>query len=749
MRKLLWFTLGFAIAVAAGAYLLAPEVYFYVSGGCALILAACLFAMLRFPKARILAMVLLGCVVGFLWQTSFEACYLGIAREADGKTLTLTLTAADRSYETNYGAATECRATINGKSFQIWVYHQEEQTMMPGDTITGEFLLRCTLPGCGNESDYNRAKGIFLTAKPVGESVVSQSQAPKWWTYPARWRIAITDRMESIFPGDTVAFAKALLLGDTGDIDYATDTAFKISGIRHVIAVSGLHVSILFSLVYVFTARRKWLTTIVGLPLLFCFAALVGFSPSITRACVMHGLALIAMLFEREYDPPSALSFAVLCMLLSNPWTITNVGFQLSIGCVVGIFLFSEPIRLWLLDRKRLGRFGGRLGKLLKGLAAGISVSLGASVFTTALSAYYFGMVSLVSLLTNLLVLWVISFVFYGILLSLVASMIFAPLGMAIAWLLSWPIRYVLWVAKTLASFPMAAVYTASVYVVLWLIFCYLLLLLFLLFREKHPWLFGVCAALGLCVALTASWLEAERDDFRMTMLDVGQGQCILMQSDGKHYMIDCGGDIDRAAADQAVAFLMSQGISRLDGLILTHYDSDHAGGAEYLLQRIHCDVLFLPNSIDTNEVAQTLMSVADGKILRIDRDTEIAFCNTKISLFPSENWESDNESGLSILFQREDCDILITGDLSARGERELMEHIALPQLEVLVVGHHGSKYSTCRELLIITKPQIAMISAGADNFYGHPSAEVLQRLAQFGCLVLRTDLHGNLIYRG
>ena len=152
--------------------------------------------------------------------------------------------------------------------------------------------------------------------------------------------------MESIFTGDTVAFAKALLLGDTGDIDYATDTAFKISGIRHVIAVSGLHVSILFSLVYVFTARRKWLTTIVGLPLLFCFAALVGFSPSITRACVMHGLALIAMLFEREYDPPSALSFAVLCMLLSNPWTITNVGFQLSIGCVVGIFLFSEPIRL-------------------------------------------------------------------------------------------------------------------------------------------------------------------------------------------------------------------------------------------------------------------------------------------------------------------------------------------------------------------------------------------------------------------
>ena len=100
-------------------------------------------------------------------------------------------------------------------------------------------------------------------------------------------------------------------------------------------------------------------------------------------------------------------------------------------------------------------------------------------------------------------------------------------------------------------------------------------------------------------------------------------------------------------------------------------------------------------------------------------------------------------------MFQRLDCDILITGDRSARGEQELMEHITLPQLDVLVVGHHGSKYSTCRELLITTKPQIAMISAGADNFYGHPAAEVLERLEKYGCTVLRTDLHGNITYRG
>ena len=98
---------------------------------------------------------------------------------------------------------------------------------------------------------------------------------------------------------------------------------------------------------------------------------------------------------------------------------------------------------------------------------------------------------------------------------------------------------------------------------------------------------------------------------------------------------------------------------------------------------------------------------------------------------------------------QTEKCDILITGDRSAKGERELIEHMTLPELEVLIVGHHGSKSSTCRELLIKTSPEIAIISVGEDNSYGHPADEVLQRLKQYGCIIYRTDLDGTIIYRG
>lgn len=749
MRKLVWFTIGFAIAVGLGAYLLSPDVYFYVSGGFALILAIFLAFMLRFPKLRIAAMVAFGLVVGFVWQSVYDAYYLSIARSVDELTVELTLTATDRSELTNFGAATACRVELDSKSYALVAYHDAETVLAPGDTLTGAFLLRCTLPGSGSDSDYSRAKGVFLTARAKGELSVNAVDNPPWYVYPARWRLSLTDRIDTLFPTDTAGFAKALLLGDTGGIDYSTDTDFKLSGIRHVIAVSGLHVSILFSLVYFFSRRKKWLTAIIGLPALLLFAAVAGFSPSITRACIMHGLTVLALIFDKEYDPPSALSFAVLVMLAANPWTVTNVGFQLSVGCLVGIFLFAEPIKQWLLDRKRLGRVRGWQGKIGEWLAVSVSISLSANVFTTALSAWYFGTVSIVSVLTNLLTLWIISFIFYGILLALVASAVFFSIGSAVAWVISWAIRYVLWMAELLAAFPLSAVYTASIYIVFWLIFCYILLAVFLIFKRKHPFALGCCAALGLCVALMASWLEPLSDDCRMTVLDVGQGQCILLQSEGKNYLVDCGGDSDTAAADKASAMLLSRGINQLDGLILTHYDADHAGGAVHLLQRVGTKVLFLPNSVDTDGTARSLYDAAGGDVLRIEREVTIAFGDAKITLIPSQNAETDNESGLCVLFQRKDCAILITGDRSAKGERELIDRVTLPQLEVLIVGHHGSKYSTCRELLIKTQPQFAIISVGADNFYGHPAQEVLERLSQYGCTVLRTDLHGNIIYRG
>ena len=748
MRKLLWFVIGFAIAALFATYLLPLAWYLPAAGISAIVLFICLGFMLRLPNMRIAAMVAFASVIGFLWMLCYDSLILSTARSYDEQTIHLSVIATDYSYETDYGAATEGKVTLDGRSYQILTYHDGDILLSPGDQLEGEFLLRCTLPDESKESFYNASNRLFLTARPRGELVVIECEKVPLLGYPAVIRYTVMQSIWDLFPEDTAAFACALLLGETDGLDYETDTAFKVSGIRHVVAVSGLHVTILFSLVYFITGRRKWISALVGIPVLVLFAAVAGFSPSITRACIMHSLMILGMLFDKEYDPPTALSFAVLCMMLVNPWVVTNVGFQLSVCCMGGILLFSERIKQFLMDIKRLGRYKGRRKKLASWFSTSVAVSLSAVILTTPLCALYFGMVSLVGVVTNLLTLWIITFVFYGIMLVCSVGIFVPAVGAGLAWVVSWLIRYVLMVAKWMASFPLAAVYTCSIYVVCWVIFVYILLAVFLLSQKKRPFALGCFATIGLCFALLASWTEPMRDSVRMTVLDVGQGQCILLQSEGRNYLVDCGSYSDTYAADEAAALLLSQGILRLDGIIVTHFDADHAGGISNLLTRVPSDMLFLPNCLDEDSTSQALYHYSGGDIVTVESDMVIQFGDSKITMIPSETATSNNESGLCILFQGENCDILITGDRSAAGERELIEHMALPELEVLIVGHHGSKTSTCRELLIKTSPEIAIISVGADNSYGHPTEEVLERLRNFGCVIYRTDRDGTIIFR-
>jgi competence protein ComEC len=432
-------------------------------------------------------------------------------------------------------------------------------------------------------------------------------------------------------------------------------------------------------------------------------------------------------------------------MLFANPYCVSSVGLQLSAGCMCGIFLFSGKIQEWFLDSCRLGRFRGKAKKFAAWFASCVAVTLSATLVTTPLCAFYFGTVSLISPLTNLLTLWVVTFIFYGIGLGCILALIWLPMGRVLGWIVSWPIRYVLQISKLAAGFPMSAVYTASIYIVIFLVFAYILLAVFMFMKRKRPVMLTCCLVICLCICLGASWIEPLCDDVRMTILDVGQGQSILLQSEGKTFLVDCGGDSDTAAADAAAEKLLSMGISRLDGLILTHYDRDHAGGAAYLLSRVRADALYLPHCIDTDGYSEPLQQMPQA--VMVDDHMQIRFGAVTIKLITTDYGISNNESGLCVLFQRENCDILITGDRNIYGEKDLLRQIDLPDLEVLVVGHHGSKYSTSVELLEAGKPDIAIISVG-ENSYGHPTNEVLDRLTEFGCEVYRTDQQGTITFR-
>ncbi len=305
-------------------------------------------------------------------------------------------------------------------------------------------------------------------------------------------------------------------------------------------------------------------------------------------------------------------------------------------------------------------------------------------------------------------------------------------------------------VTDLLSGIPFAAVYTRSIYIVFWLIFCYCVLFITLLSEKKHVFAGTVLCGVSLLIALMASCAQVRMDDYRVTALNIGQGQCILLQCNGKTYMVDCGGDYGEDAGDYAARTLLSQGISHIDGVILSHYDEDHVGGVEYLTQRVEIKTIYLPDTDGMDDYQKRIRQVDDTvQFCPVNQDMELPIGDGKITIFAPEQSSSSNESGVVVLFQRGKYDTLITGDMNAMKERQMIAERELPDCEVLIVGHHGSKHSTSEELLYRIAPDVAMISAGKYNSYGHPSNEVISRLLTYGCRIFRTDLMGDIIYRG
>ena len=735
MRKLMWFTIGFSVACGLGVWVLP------INGMLLSIAAAVVLTLLaRKLGVRRLTMALLGCAVGLCWYFGFMKLYLIPAQAMDGATEHITVTAISHSYATDYGVGVDGEFTLNGKTRKIRVYVNGVEEINPGDVIEGDFNFRYTAPGGMRDPTYHAGDGILFIGYPRGVAEIRVSAEKTLAQAFLGLNHTIGLRLEEIFPPQTVAFAKALLLGDDFDLDYETDIAFKLSGIRHIIAVSGLHVAMLYTMLRVIALNRRWLMALIGYPLLYLFALAAGFTPSVSRACIMVGLMLLSQLIDREYDSPTALAFAGLMMLLENPLVITSISFQMSFACVAGIQLFDAPISGWMMAKLGVPKGKGLTAKLKRWFISSVSISLSAIVLTTPIAAYYFGTVSLVGVLTNLLTLWAVSLSFYGIVAALAVSLLWFPGAAAIAKLASIFMGYVIAVAKLFSALPLAAVYTQSIYIVAWLIFVYVLLLVFLLSKNKYPLVLSCCAAMGLCLALLVSWTEWRLPGIHFTALDVGQGQCLILHTDGKTFLIDCGGSNDEIAANAAADTLLSRGVTHLDGIILTHGDRDHAGGIVYLLERIDSEFIMAPITSGLYFRGQRMISVEEDLII----ETE----SGKITVFGPSFSPDSNENSLCVLFERENCVILVTGDRGRLGEMLLMHDYALPEVDLLIAGHHGSKNSTSEELLSAVSPETVFISVGRQNAYGHPSGETLARLEEFGCLVYRTDLHGNLIFR-
>lgn len=748
MRKLMWLTVGFAAAC-----LLAIE-QLWDSGMMIALSVALLIAVLsaiagRYWKtARYLLAVSFGAAIAFAYLLAYQNIYILPLSKVDGQTQHLRMTVLTYTEPSRYSNMVDASVELEGKQYKARVYlNNEEIYAEPGDWLESDFRIRVTSLGGLKESVYYQGNGILLIASQKGEYILEKAQGISLRTLPAIMAHKIRENIRGAFPEDTAPFAAALLLGDSDQLSYQTDTALKISGIRHVAAASGLHIAILFSLVVAILGRNRFVTPIVSIAVMFFFAAVAGFTPSVTRACIMMSMIALEMTVNREYDGLTALSAACIVMLLMNPFMVNSVSLQLSVASVAGIYLFNPGISAWIKDKLPQYKSYTLLGKFLDFEQATISISLSTLITTTPLCAYYFHTVSLFSVVTNLLTLYVISGIFSGIALVCLVGVLLPGFAQVMAGILSWPIRYVLWIAKLISQIPFAAVYTSSYWIKLWILLCYGLILIHLISKRKQirAAVFTACAALFAAVVL--SWTLPRMDSSRMEVIYVGEGQSILLQSKGHSFLVDCGGNTDEGAADAVAETLLSQGIFKLDGIALTHYDRDHSGALVNLLCRVNVDRIYLPD-MDDHGVITALRRAGIRTMNLIEEDTYLSLGTADLTLIAADTQKTENENCMCILFEGENCVILITGDRGRSGEKHLIEQRQLPDVDILIAGHHGSKNSTSQELLDEVTPELVIVSAGKNNSYGHPAQELLERLEENGCAVRRTDLEGTILIR-
>ncbi len=745
MRRLAIFSFSFAMAAAAYVWLL-PPVWAIVTAG-ALLAGILVLRFFRTDNVKRVRIAALGAAVGLLWSWGYEALKLAPMRELCGEYRTVSAQVCSVPVKTDYGCHVVVR--LGGGRMAMYLNCPPEDVSL-GDTVTVKADVIDVSRGSGDENNlYYQSNDISLLGLQRGALTVEKAEKTPLSCYPTLLTAKMKDRIDLVFPDDTAGFAKAILTGDRSGLSFEARNTLSVAGITHVFAVSGMHVSLLVGILMMLCRQRRRLATIISIPVLFFFAAMLGFGPSVTRAVIMNIVLLIAPLVRRENDAPTSLSLALLILLAVNPWAIANVSLQLSFSCMAGILLLSPKIYHFLIksahddpmrDKK------GFLYRFRKHVSVIIATSIAATVFTAPLVARIFGSVSLIGPLTNLLTLTALSAAFSLSFFAAIAAFVCAPAGAAIAWLVSWLFRYALWVSSLLAKIPYAAVYTDSGYVVAWLLTAYLMIFVFFLCRKERYKLRLLLAALLVTLIGAVFFSMHSSAGVTLKVFDVGQGQCIFLQNDRNAVMIDCGGDEDEYNGEQAARALLTRGYTGIDALILTHYDTDHVCGALQFLSRVRVKQLIVPDFPDHTGNRETILRYAEQAgipVLLVTQDLKLNFGSGMLYLYMPEDGNVKNAS-LSALMSDEEYDILITGDLDDAGERMLLATKDLPDLEVLIAGHHGSKHSTCAELLRRTAPDTVIISVGK-NTYGHPAQEVLDRIAAIGAAVYRTDLDGTI----
>ena len=745
MRKLVWAATGFASAAFLAEYLLPTQGLPYIAAA----LAVCSAAFLPWKRGRRQAMtLLLAAAAGLLYWWGWYELHAAPCEALAGQNVTVGARVTDwplvrEDYTRLSVTVTDGAPHERG---YIYVYHADIPELAPGDIITGELRVRSAMRRGEERAHTSTAAGRFLIGYSVGDIAVTGRSSRAWMYFPQRIARYVGETCRKLFPGRTGVFMKALLTGDKEELyaDVEMYGDMRAAGVLHAVAVSGMHVFVLVAFLQLVFGRGRR-TTLLCLPVMAVFVLMSGAGPSVIRAALMQTVYMAAPIVKRESDSPSGLSAALLLLLLMNPMSVGGIGLQLSFACMTGYAVLMPRLTEWLRRFRRIRR-----NRVLHFILLNLVSTVSATAFSIPVAAYYFGAVPILSIAANLLALPVVELLFAGgYLICAVNALLPSAAGWA-AWLLAWGVRWCLLVFRAIARLPFACVYTEDAAVVVWLVFSYVLLLAWLGLRRRVRVRTSIPVSvilIGLALVLLRSEAVSAAGRPELAVLDVGQGECVVLVDGDATAVVDCGGSGRDSAGDTAADWLGSRGKRHVDLLVLSHLDDDHTNGVETLLYRLPVGGIMIPATADAEDAAELMALAAryDVPVTALSEPSLASLGDLTVTMLPLDAGGDDNDRGIVVRADSPAGSALIMGDAGTASERAMLEEGLVPDADVLVVGHHGSAGASSALFLRAAQAETAVISVGPNSF-GQPADAALERLSDYCGQILRTDEDGTVV---
>lgn len=583
------------------------------------------------------------------------------------------------------------------------------------------------------------------------------------------------------------AVLNGIVFGIQGLIDQKTRQAFTETGVVHILSVSGLHVGlVLAGLIGLFglLKLRPALIAPLATPVLFFYALMTGLEPAVLRATIMALLLLWAHHLGRDQDWPTTLAFAALVILLWNPLQVYHPGFQLSFAATWGL-LYLTP----LLKKFIIGLLQGLPQAIIHGAAIGIAVPLAAQLATIPLVAWYYNMISPVSILANFLAVPLTGLILALGLLAAGMGLVWLPIAGFVNAGTEVVIELFMGLIVFLQNLPGAVIYLATPPILLAILWYGGLFYAAGYARTEagspHRQKLKGWAPAGVALAiliLIICWPGPGAQKLVVHFIDVGQGDSILIQTPGgKNLLIDTGGRPEEyqkgtGTGDQVVSpYLRKLGINRLNALFLTHPHEDHCGGAVYLIKNYPVDLVLAsttganisnveastgspPNKKKKENAAipsgylslLKLMEEQGVEVQKAVAGDSIELPDLAIEvLWPEANYsvegDAANNSSLVLKLTYGHSSFIFTGDIEVEAQQKILQKGSDLKADVFKVPHHGSR-SLLPQLVEKVDPSIAVISVGAHNSFGHPAPATLELLDKKEITTFRTDLDGAVI---